>query len=150
MTCGWLAVDALYSTSQALWWWPVLPSLNRLRGTQNPTLRWFPELNAEKKNERFRQMSKETGIYWARTAIAPKDATGCCHGASDSIVELESRFMSLLCDCGILCGRKVDGVGLVLRVWRIRGDPVEESEPVARTKKKIALGCWGVSLHLTF
>lgn len=54
---------------------------------------------------------------------------------SDSIVELERRFMSLLCDCGMLCGRKVDGVGLVLRVWRIRGDPVEKSEPVARTKK---------------
>lgn len=37
-------------------------------------------------------------------------------GRSDCVVELESRFMSLLCDCGMLCGRKVDGVGLVLRV----------------------------------
>lgn len=114
----------------APWMWPVLRSRHasdarrsrRDGGSLNSTRR--------RKTERFRQNAKENGpVLGARResldrVLSRRDVDG----QNGSIVALESRFVFLLCDCRMLCGRKVDGVGLVLRVWRIRGDPAQSGQ----------------------
>lgn len=129
MLGGWLAVDAKRSTSQRRKCGPCCLQCTPLMHTEaDATMVPWTQLGEE--TQTFPINAKENGrvlgAYWHRTdrVVSQRDIDG----QSDSIVALDSRFISLLCDCRMLCWRKVDGVGLVLRIWRIRGDPAESDQ----------------------